>query len=248
MHTHSHHTHLHTPHTLRRGFTVFTTAVYILTVLFGFLDKQTKADESWVSRGVCQPEKRNMQCLLTCRALFHARFMQLNKAHPETCSGLQSSHRDSAGNRGLVRRRPVPLMDLGREEGQGASARGQANQKKGNQGAVPYWFIKKKKQEGRNLPSSLPLWPLLTTFSGLCTHIMFLGFPGGSTSREPACNAGDPGSIPGLERSQGKGNGNPLQYSCLENSMDRETSQSTVHGVAKYQTDWATNTFACFAS
>ena len=148
-HTHSHHTHLHTPHTLRRGFTVFTTAVYILTVLFGFLDKQTKADESWVSRGVCQPEKRNMQCLLTCRALFHARFMQLNKAHPETCSGLQSSHRDSAGNRGLVRRRPVPLMDLGREEGQGASARGQANQKKGNRGLSPIDLLKKKnKKEG----------------------------------------------------------------------------------------------------
>ena len=123
---------------------MFTTAVYILTVLFGFLDKQTKADESWVSRGVCQPEKRNMQCLLTCRALFHARFMQLNKAHPETCSGLQSSHRDSAGNRGLVRRRPVPLMDLGREEGQGASARGQANQKKGNRGLSPIDLLKKK--------------------------------------------------------------------------------------------------------
>ena len=46
------------------------------------------------------------------------------------------------------------------------------------------------------------------------------GFPGGSDSKASACNAGDPGSIPGLGRSPGEGNGNPLQYSCLENSMD----------------------------
>ena len=128
----AHSTHTHTTHTYRRGFTVFTTTVYILTVLFGFLDK-------------CQPEKRNEQCLLTCGALFRVRFMQLNKAHPETCSGFQGSHRASAGNRGLVLRRTMPLMDLGREEGQGASARGQANPKKGNRGAAPYWFILKKK-------------------------------------------------------------------------------------------------------
>ena len=47
------------------------------------------------------------------------------------------------------------------------------------------------------------------------------GFPGSSDDRESACNAGDPGSIPGLGRSPGEGNGNPLQYSCLENPMDR---------------------------
>ena len=47
------------------------------------------------------------------------------------------------------------------------------------------------------------------------------GFPGGSDSKEPACNAGDLGSIPGLGRSPGGRNGNPPQYSCLENSMDR---------------------------
>jgi len=46
-------------------------------------------------------------------------------------------------------------------------------------------------------------------------------FPGGSVSKESACYAGDLGSIPGLGRSPGEGNGNPLQYSCLENSMDR---------------------------
>ena len=49
-------------------------------------------------------------------------------------------------------------------------------------------------------------------------------------------NAGDPGSMPWLRRSPGEGNGNPLQYSCLENSMDREAWQTTVHEVAKNQT------------
>ena len=48
------------------------------------------------------------------------------------------------------------------------------------------------------------------------------GFPCGSDGKESACNAGDLGSIPGLERSPGEGKGNPLQYSCLENPMDRE--------------------------
>ena len=51
--------------------------------------------------------------------------------------------------------------------------------------------------------------------------------------KEYACNAGDPGSIPGLETFPGKGNGNPLQYSCLENPMDRGDWQATVHGVTK---------------
>ena len=50
--------------------------------------------------------------------------------------------------------------------------------------------------------------------------IVFLGFPGGSAGKESACNVGDLGLIPGLGRSPGEGNGNPLQYSCLENSMD----------------------------
>ena len=47
-----------------------------------------------------------------------------------------------------------------------------------------------------------------------------LGFPGGSEVKTSACNAGDPGSIPGSGRSPGEGNGNPLQYSCLENPME----------------------------
>ena len=60
-----------------------------------------------------------------------------------------------------------------------------------------------------------------------------LGFSGGSVVKNPPVNAGDMGSIPGLGRSPGKGNGNPLQYSCLENSMDRGLWWATVHGVTK---------------
>ena len=59
------------------------------------------------------------------------------------------------------------------------------------------------------------------------------GFPGGSDGKESACNAGDVGSVPGLGRSPGERNGNPLQYSRLENSMDTGAWQATVHGVAK---------------
>ena len=56
--------------------------------------------------------------------------------------------------------------------------------------------------------------------------MMFLGFPGGSDGRESACKARDPSSIPGLGRSLGEGNDNPLQYSCLENSMVRNGQRS----------------------
>ena len=64
----------------------------------------------------------------------------------------------------------------------------------------------------------------------------FRGFPGGSDGKESSYNAGDPGSIPGLGRFPGKGNGYPLHYSCLENSMDREAWWATVHRVAKIRT------------
>ena len=60
-----------------------------------------------------------------------------------------------------------------------------------------------------------------------------MGFPGGSASKESACNAEYLALIPGLGRSPGEGNGNPLQYSCLENSMDRRAWRATVYGVAK---------------
>ena len=58
-------------------------------------------------------------------------------------------------------------------------------------------------------------------------------FPGGKDDKESACNAGNLDLIPGSGRSPGEGNGNPLQYSCLENPMVRGTWWATVHGVAK---------------
>ena len=63
-----------------------------------------------------------------------------------------------------------------------------------------------------------------------------VGTPSGSLGKESACNAGDLDSVPEWGRSPGKGNGNPLQYPCLENSMDRGARQATVHGIAKSQT------------
>ena len=60
-----------------------------------------------------------------------------------------------------------------------------------------------------------------------------MGFPGGSVVKNPPANVGDMGSIPGLGRSPGGGNGNPLQYFCLENPMDRGAWRATVQGVAK---------------
>ena len=66
-----------------------------------------------------------------------------------------------------------------------------------------------------------------------------VGYPGGARGKEFACNAGDTGnvgSIPGSGRSPGGGHGNPLQYPCLENPMDRGAWRATVHSVAKSQT------------
>lgn len=63
-----------------------------------------------------------------------------------------------------------------------------------------------------------------------------MGFPGGAVVKDPPGSAGDArgmGSVPGSGRSLGGGNGNPLQYSCLENSMDREAQQATAYGVTK---------------
>ena len=63
-----------------------------------------------------------------------------------------------------------------------------------------------------------------------------MGFPGGSDSKENVCNAEDLGLFPGSGRCPGEGNGNPLQYSCLENPMDRGARQDRVHGVTKSRT------------
>ena len=63
-----------------------------------------------------------------------------------------------------------------------------------------------------------------------------MGFHGGLVVKNPPANAGDMGSIPGFGRSSSEGNGNPLQYSCLENPMDGAAWQAIVHAVAKSQT------------
>ena len=73
-------------------------------------------------------------------------------------------------------------------------------------------------------------------FFFLITPTFWRGFPGGSDGKESACNAEDPGLIPGLGRSPRGGHGHPLQYSCLENPMDRGAWRATVPGSQKSQT------------
>ena len=73
------------------------------------------------------------------------------------------------------------------------------------------------------------------------------GFPGGSHGKESACSEGDPGLIPGSGRSPGEGNGNPLQYSYLENPMDGGAWQAAVHRVAKSWTQLSDFTFSIFS-
>ena len=68
----------------------------------------------------------------------------------------------------------------------------------------------------------------------------FQGFPHNSVGKESACNSRDPGSVPGSRRSPGEGNGNPLQYSCLENPMDRKAWRATVHDVTRVGHDLVT--------
>ena len=75
-----------------------------------------------------------------------------------------------------------------------------------------------------------------TTALGFCMGTYYLHFPGGSDGKEYACSAGDQGSVSWLGPSPEEGNGYPLQYSCLKNSMDTGAWRATVHGVAKSQT------------
>ena len=87
---------------------------------------------------------------------------------------------------------------------------------------------------------SLRRWIKAPVSSGVWVRIpslsILLGLPCSSNGKEPACDAGDQGSVPGLGSSSGEGNGNPLQYSCLENPIDREAWRATLHGVAKSRT------------
>ena len=93
---------------------------------------------------------------------------------------------------------------------------------------------------------ALPLsgYSLLQGFPGLFTWWSQeeMGFPGGSVIKNPSANAGDTGSIPGSGRSPEEGNGNPLQYSCLGNPMDRGAWRATVHGSQRVERDLATKT------
>ena len=83
-----------------------------------------------------------------------------------------------------------------------------------------FFILQKRKQNSK-------------VFGVLSEATSLMGFPGGSVGKESPCNAGDVGLIPGSGRSPGEGHGNPLQYSCLENSMDRGAWRATVHGVSK---------------
>ena len=84
-------------------------------------------------------------------------------------------------------------------------------------------------------PGSIPKLGKIPWRRDIPTSV-FLGFPDGSDGKESACNAGDLHFIPGLRRSPGGGHGNPLQYSCLENSMDRGAWRAMVHGATKSHT------------
>ena len=81
---------------------------------------------------------------------------------------------------------------------------------------------------------------MFSSTSFIVSGLTFGGFPGGSEVKASACSVGDLGSIPGLGRSPGEGNGNLLQYSCLENPMDRGAWWAAVHGAAKSQTHLGT--------
>ena len=112
------------------------------------------------------------------------------------------------------------------------------------------YLIKTKQTSGQGV------WVVggLTSFWGIFLVVrqiweyvsLSMGFPGGSDGKASTCSVGDLGSIPGLGRSPGEGNGNPLQYSCLENSMDWEAWWATVHGVAKSRTQLSNFTFKPF--
>ena len=105
-------------------------------------------------------------------------------------------------------------------------------------------FESKTREMWENMPS-WGTWMFILICSNLalciCTHwdlskfqpMPFRGFPDSSLIKNPPTNAGDTGLIPGSGRSPGEGNGNPLQYSCLGNPMDKGAWQATVHGVTK---------------
>ena len=97
-----------------------------------------------------------------------------------------------------------------------------------NFGIKDFYFL------GEENPDDSAHFMLMWAFS--LEYFKALDFPGGSEGKASVCNAGDLGSSPGLGRSPGEGNGNPLQYCCLENPMDRGAWQAAVYGVSKSRT------------
>ena len=97
--------------------------------------------------------------------------------------------------------------------------------------------IKRKKKITEKFPF-LPMFRIIQTVRVWRALILFISVsPDGSDGKESMYSEGDPGSISGSGRSPGEGNGNPLQYSCLENPMDRGAWWATVHWVSKSQTE-----------
>ena len=107
-------------------------------------------------------------------------------------------------------------------------------------------FVSQMIQSSKKSKTLFPVDPFFISqgkffwsFSYISISLIQGYFPGGSEVKESTCNAGDPGSIPGSGKSPGEGNGNPLQYSCLENPMnpiDGEAWQSTFHRVTESDT------------
>ena len=109
--------------------------------------------------------------------------------------------------------------------------------------ALPEEWVPKtqNRQWDAHLPQGFVAYPV--EGSWFLASLASGGFLSGSDGQEPACSAGDPGSIPGLGISSAEGNGNPLQYSCLENPMYGAAWRATVHGVAKSLTRLSDFTF-----
>ena len=102
-----------------------------------------------------------------------------------------------------------------------------------------YFFSWSLKLWTRKGPKSGMTYLIIGILKNSCEPV--LGFPGGSDGKETACSAGNPVSISGLGRSPGEGNGNPLQYSCLENPTDKGAWWATVHKVSRVGHNLVTN-------